>query len=134
MIRLPPKSTLFPYSTLFRSEPPFIRRVFEDFGPRARSPLVTAFGYDYVPGNLAAAVALERAGDAAARVDVGYFATGKSGFSAGTFASLTSVKPVGFAFRDGALVEERAARSMRSFDVDGQSRDAVSIGSSEHYA
>src|SRR3712207_8703476 len=69
MIRLPPKSTLFPYSTLFRSEPPFIRRVFEDFGPRARSPLVTAFGYDYVPGNLAAAVALEKAGDAATRID-----------------------------------------------------------------
>jgi short subunit dehydrogenase-like uncharacterized protein len=114
-------------------EPAFIKRVFEEFGPRARSPLLTAFGYDYVPGNLAAAVALDRAGSAATRVDVGYFTTGKGGFSAGTFASLTSSTPVGFAYRDGAVVEERASKNVRSFDVDGQERDAVSIGSSEHY-
>jgi short subunit dehydrogenase-like uncharacterized protein len=115
-------------------EPAFIRRVFEEFGPRASSPLLTAFGYDYVPGNLAAAVALDAAGDKAARVDVGYFTTGKGGFSAGTFASLVSSSPESFAFRDGAVVTERASRSVRSFDVDGESRDAVSIGSSEHFA
>jgi short subunit dehydrogenase-like uncharacterized protein len=115
-------------------EPAFIRRVFEEFGFRSRTPLLTAFGYDYVPGNLAAAVALERAGEAATRVDVGYFTTGKGGFSAGTFASLTSSTPESFAFRDGALVDERASRSVRSFDVGGESRDAVSIGSSEHFA
>lgn len=37
-------------------EPPFIRSVFEEFGPRAErtgAVLLTAFGYDYVPGNLA---------------------------------------------------------------------------------
>ena len=115
-------------------EPAFIRQVFEEYGPRAESPLLTAFGYDYVPGNLAAAVALAEAGEAATRIDVGYYTTGKAGFSAGTFASLTSVRPVGFAFRDGALQEERPARSTRSFDVDGEQRDGVSIGSSEHYA
>ena len=114
-------------------EPGFIRRVFEEYGPRARSALVTAFGYDYIPGNLAAAVALERAGEKATRVDVGYFTTGKGGFSAGTFASLTTSSPEGFAFRDGAVVDERGARHVRSFDVDGESRDAVSIGSSEHF-
>jgi short subunit dehydrogenase-like uncharacterized protein len=115
-------------------EPPFIRRVFEEFGPRAQSPLVTAFGYDYVPGNLAAAVALEQAGDAAVRVDVGYFTTGKGGFSAGTFASLMTWSPESFRFYDGALRDERSAKSVRSFDVDGESRDGVSIGSSEHFA
>jgi short subunit dehydrogenase-like uncharacterized protein len=114
-------------------EPGFIRRVFEDYGPRAGSALVTAFGYDYVPGNLAAAVALEAAGDQATRVDVGYFTTGKAGFSAGTFASLTTGSPESFAFRDGGLRDERPARSMRSFEVDGDSRDAVSVGSSEHF-
>src|SRR5260370_40971947 len=44
-----------------RGEPPFIRQVFEEFGPRAErtgAVLLTAFGYDYVPGNLAAALAL----------------------------------------------------------------------------
>ena len=43
-------------------EPPFIREVFEEFGPRAErtgAVLLTAFGYDYVPGNLAGALALE---------------------------------------------------------------------------
>jgi len=115
-------------------EPSFIRRVFEEYGPRASSALLTAFGYDYVPGNLAAAVALEAAGDAATRVDVGYFTTGKGGFSAGTFASLTTVKPEGFAFRDGAVVDQRGAQHVRAFDVDGEERDAVSVGASEHFA
>ncbi|HVF05429.1 MAG TPA: saccharopine dehydrogenase NADP-binding domain-containing protein [Frankiaceae bacterium] len=114
-------------------EPGFIRQVFEEYGPRAQSPLLTAFGYDYVPGNLAAAAALDAAGDAATRVDVGYFTTGKSGFSAGTFASLTSSGPEAFAFRDGALRDERSAARVASFDVDGQQRDGVSVGSSEHF-
>lgn len=112
----------------------FIKQVFETYGPKARGPLLTAFGYDYVPGNLAAAVALERAGDKATRVDVGYFATGKSAFSAGTFATLTTSSPESYAFRDGQLVAERNARNVRTFDVDGEERDGVSIGTSEHFA
>ena len=46
-------------------EPPFIRQVFEDFGPlaeRTGAVLLTAFGYDFVPGNLAGALALDAAG------------------------------------------------------------------------
>jgi short subunit dehydrogenase-like uncharacterized protein len=101
-------------------EPVFIRKVFEEYGPRAPVPLLTAFGYDYVPGNLAAAVALEAAGDRAARVDVGYFTTGKVGLSAGTFASIVSSPPLG---------EVRT----RSFEVDGEERGAMSVRSSEHY-
>jgi short subunit dehydrogenase-like uncharacterized protein len=114
-------------------EPAFIRRVFEEWGPRADVPLLTAFGYDYVPGNLAAAVALDRAGDAATRVDVGYFTTGKGAFSAGTFASLTTSTPESFAFRGGEIVDERASKSVRTFEVKGEQRDGVSIGSSEHF-
>ena len=52
--------------------------------------LLTAMGYDWVPGNLAGALALERAGDAAVRVDTGYFITGDAsvgGMSGGTRAS-----------------------------------------------
>jgi hypothetical protein len=55
--------------------------VFEEFGPRAErtgAVLLTAFGYDYVPGNLAGALALQEAGSAAARVRVGYFVRGTS--------------------------------------------------------
>jgi hypothetical protein len=59
-------------------EPPFIRQVFEEFGPRAERTgalLLTASGYDYVPGNLAGALALQAA-FAAVRVQIGYFARG----------------------------------------------------------
>jgi short subunit dehydrogenase-like uncharacterized protein len=46
-------------------EPPFIRQVFEEFGPRAEQAgavLLPAFGYDYVPGNLAGGLALQAPG------------------------------------------------------------------------
>ena len=49
-------------------EPAFIRRVFEHYGSQAAAPgagLITAFGYDWVPGNLAAGLALRDAGEAA---------------------------------------------------------------------
>jgi short subunit dehydrogenase-like uncharacterized protein len=54
-------------------ESAFIRRVFEDWGPRAvsaGSALITAFGYDWVPGNLAGALALRAAGERASRVEL----------------------------------------------------------------
>ncbi len=73
-------------------EPAFIRRVFERYGAdaaRAGASLVTAFGYDWVPGNLAGALALRDAGDEATRVDIGYYTTdgGLGGMSGGTRAS-----------------------------------------------
>ncbi len=121
-------------------EPPFIREVFEEFGPRAErtgAVLLTAFGYDYVPGNLAGALALQAAGPGAARVQVGYFVRGdiRRGTSAGTRASVTGVllEP-GYAFRGGRLVSERTAAHLTSFTVDGKKREALSIGSSEHFA
>lgn len=121
-------------------EPPFIRQVFEEFGPRAEhtgAVLLTAFGYDYVPGNLAGALALQAAGPAAARVRVGYFVRGntRKATSAGTRASAAGVllEP-GYSFHGGRLVTERTAAHVASFEVDGRRRQAFSIGSSEHFA
>jgi short subunit dehydrogenase-like uncharacterized protein len=121
-------------------EPPFIRQVFEEFGPRAEGTgavLLTAFGYDYVPGNLAGALALEAAGPAACRVRVGYFVSGniRKGTSAGTRASVAGVllEP-GYAFRGGRVVGERTAARVASFEVSGRRREAFSIGSSEHFS
>ena len=37
--------------------------------------VVPAFGYDYVPGSLAGALVLEKAGERARRVEIGYFVT-----------------------------------------------------------
>jgi short subunit dehydrogenase-like uncharacterized protein len=121
-------------------EPPFIRQVFEEFGPRAErtgAVLLTAFGYDYVPGNLAGALALQAAGPGAARVQVGYFVRGdiRRGASAGTRASMTGVllEP-GYAFRGGRIVTEPTAAHVASFTVEGKKREAYSLGSSEHFA
>lgn len=144
-------------------EPPFVRWVFDHLGPRAAKAhvaLVPAFGYDYVPGNLAGAVAVRAAGRAATRVDVGYFVVGEpdgghrgalgrltgrraegggiggvisGGISGGTAASAAGVlvEP-SYAWRGGALVTERAAAHVRSFDVGNRSRKGVSVGGSEH--
>ena len=121
-------------------EPPFIRQVFEEFGPRAErtgAVLLTAFGYDYVPGNLAGALALEAAGPAATRVRVGYFVRGnlRKGTSAGTRASVTGVllEP-GYSLRGGRVVTERTAAHIASFEIGDMRRQAFSIGSSEHFA
>src|ERR671937_2803766 len=54
----------------------FIRDVFERYGGAAQSAgcgLVTAFGYDWVPGNLAGALALREAGDAPRRGRIRHF-------------------------------------------------------------
>ncbi len=76
-------------------EPSFIRRVFEDEGPRAadRSALVPAFGFDFVPGNLAGALALRTAGERAVRVDVGYLLTGRLGLVSASSGTIASIAP-----------------------------------------
>ncbi len=117
-------------------EPSFIRRVFEEFSipaDRAGAALLTAMGYDYVPGALAGALALEEAGDAAVRVDVGYYAFGAR-TSAGTRRSSVGILlEDGYAFREGGLRRVRIAERVRSFNVRGKDRDAISVGGSEHY-
>ena len=73
-----------------------VRTLVVDDEPVARAGLramLTAFGYDWVPGNLAGGLALDRAGQDAVRVDIGYFISGKAGMSGGTMASITRVPP-----------------------------------------
>jgi len=116
-------------------EPVFIRRVFSEFGPpagRAGAALLTAMGYDYVPGALAAALALEQAGESAVRADVGYYAFG-AGTSGGTRASSVGILVnQSHAFRDGALRLVRTGERVRSFTVRGKERPGISLGGSEH--
>jgi short subunit dehydrogenase-like uncharacterized protein len=118
-------------------EPGFIREVFERYGPaaeRSGGAMLTAFGYDWVPGNLAGALALRQAGDDAVRIDVGYFIRGRGKPSGGTQASMAaSMSAPGFAFRDGRVRTERAAKKVRSFQVGSKGREGISVGSSEHF-
>jgi len=122
-------------------EPTFIRRVFEREGARAEAAgcgLLTAFGYDWVPGNLAGALALREAGDAATGVRIGYFirgGAGADGMSGGTKASAAGafLEP-GYRWHGGRLLSERGAARVHEFDLSGRSRKAVSAGSSEAFA
>jgi short subunit dehydrogenase-like uncharacterized protein len=129
-------------------EPPFTRRVFDRYGADAESAgiaMLTAFGPEWVLGNVAGALALARAGEDAVRVDTGYFIVRPSTsspigigllasmFAAGSFASGPGLLGEGFAWRDGRLVTERWARRSRSFDVAGRRLPALSTGGSEHF-
>lgn len=123
-------------------EAPFIRWVFEDAGPRATrtgARLLPAFAYDYVPGNLAGALAIDRANQAgrpAVRLDIGYFVRGAMGISSGTRASAVGVlvEP-SYAFRHGRLVAERAGARTTTFALDSRSDlTGASIGASEQFA
>jgi short subunit dehydrogenase-like uncharacterized protein len=120
-------------------EPEFIREVFERYGPAAEQSgvgMLTAMGYDWVPGNLAGALALDRAGELATRVDVGYFISGSGARpSGGTLSSLVGAMTApAFGFRDGRVQTERAAKRVRSFRVGSKELSGISVGSSEHFA
>jgi short subunit dehydrogenase-like uncharacterized protein len=119
-------------------EPPFIRSVFEKYGPRAEATgarLLTAFGYDYVPGNLAAAHAIadaRAAGRVPVIVEIGYFIDGTLAISSGTRASaavMAAATP--FALRNGRIVDH--AGSVTRFDVAGRQLDAMPVSGSEHF-
>jgi hypothetical protein len=93
-------------------------------------------GYDYVPGALAGALALEQAGPGATRVDVGYYSlgAGPAALSAGTRESLVGVTLADHhAFRDGRVQSVRVAERVRMFRVRGRERAAVSAGGAEHF-
>jgi hypothetical protein len=135
----------------------FVRRVFElDAVAAARgASVVPAFGYDYVPGNLAGALALTRAGERARRIEVGYFLT-RSGHrdelryrstlrdaftltTGGTRTTLVaSAAEDAFAYRrprPGAparLVDEPTGKRVHSFGYAGRQRAALTVAGSEH--
>ena len=120
----------------------FVRSLVGEHGPLAAdagSVLLTAFGYDYVPGNLAGALAL-RAADAvgtASAADVAYFNTGASGMggaSGGTRASaLEMISGGGYALRDGGLVRQRPGSELLRVRAGGHVRPAVAVPATEHF-
>ena len=135
----------------------FVRRVFELDAVAAahRATVVPAFGYDYVPGNLAGALALTQAGEPARRIEVGYFLT-RSGHgeelryrstlrdaftmtTGGTRTTLVaSAAEDAFAYRrprPGAparQVEERTGKRVHSFGYAGVRRAGLTVAGSEH--
>lgn len=96
--------------------------------------MLPAFGYDYVPGMLAGALALERAGTAAATLRIGYFAAGslRGGLSKGTRATLAAgilqPSPV---WRDGRLQQAPTAGSTQTFNLRGSRRTGILVSGTE---
>lgn len=121
-------------------EPAFVRRVFEQYDAPARKAgrtWLSAFGYDYVPGNVAAAAAIESAGPKAVKVEVGYFIAGGRAFrrSQGTDASLMgSLLEPGLFWRGGKLVEDGGGTRLAHFLIDGKRLPGISVPASEHLA
>lgn len=124
-------------------EAPFIRDVFTRYGTeseRAGAALVTAFGSDWVPGNLAGALALRQAKSSSqpvATLQLGYFLTGgtRHSISRGTVSSIMEVsRAPSHRMRGGSLTLERTAARLRHFDVDGQRRPAFTVGGTEQFA
>jgi short subunit dehydrogenase-like uncharacterized protein len=135
----------------------FVRRVFElgSVAAARGATVVPAFGYDYVPGNLAGALALTLAGERARRIEVGYFLT-RSGHgdelryrstlrdaftltTGSTRSTLVgSAAEDAFAYRrprPGAparLVDERTGKRVRTFRHAGTKRAALTVAGSEH--
>jgi hypothetical protein len=97
-------------------EATFLRRVFglDSVAVASGATLIPAFGYDYVPGNLAGALAVGKAGERASQVEVGYFLT-RSGL--GDELQYRSTLRDVYALTTGGT---------------GVKRDAMSVGGSEH--
>jgi hypothetical protein len=120
----------------------FLRTVFEELDEPARasgSAVLPAFGYEYVPGNLAAAIALERAqarGTPLA-VDVAYFfsgSVGPSAVSSGTRASAVGMlREPGYGFADGRMVQLRPAVDVVRIAAAGVYRSGLTVPASEHF-
>lgn len=125
-------------------EGPFIREVFQTYGPQAEQKgitMMTALGYDWAPGNLAGATAVERGGDEVSVVKVGYFNGGKpskGSMSGGTMASSAGVMFYpSYTYADGELVTERSASRKHEFSEpvqDGVPARGFSVGASEQFS
>ncbi|MCD7442226.1 saccharopine dehydrogenase NADP-binding domain-containing protein [Streptomyces lincolnensis] len=136
----------------------FARRVLLELDSVATArgaSLVPAFGYDYVPGNLAGALALTRAGERARHVETGYFIT-RSGHgdelryrsslrdaytltTPGTRRTLVAAAAEdGFAYRSprpwatARVVDERVGKRVRTFHYGDVKRAAMTVPGTEH--
>ncbi len=120
-------------------ESAFVQQIFSEYDRQARQTgarLLTAFGFDYVPGNLAAALLMERqSSEEIVRVDIGYFVTGNFVPSSGTMASAAgAVVDPSYCFQDGVISSERAGSRSLDFQVGDRQLSGVSVGGTEQFA
>ena len=115
----------------------FVRHVVLDAGPRAEragSALLTAFGYDFVPGHVAAGLAVEAAeaaGGVVGGVQVVYSGL-VGGMSSGTRTTgSVMVTESTHRLEAGRLVERPTGRDVAVVDDAGHRRQTVLVGGTE---
>ena len=108
----------------------FVHRVQQEFSDRAAASgatMVPAFGYDYVPGTLAGALAAQAAGTPGGHLRIGYFTLGslRRGISGGTRATLAeALSGPTSVYRGGSLRTRRMGSSTYEFKVQDRGRRA----------
>ena len=114
-------------------EQAFARMVYEGFGESAEERdvvLLTSFGFDYVPGDLAARLAAEGLDEPLDEVVVAYATTGQ-GTSAGTRRTLGHVLGQQQAAWDGRLVPSRFGKTSRRVRFPSGERSVIEWGGTE---
>ncbi|MFJ4840602.1 saccharopine dehydrogenase family protein [Streptomyces sp. NPDC088746] len=115
----------------------FVRTLHDRHHQRARETgavMLPAFGYDYVPGVLAGALAASEAGAAVRALDVGYFATGPiwRGISQGTRTTMRDGMTLpSTRWHRNRLTEERTASRVHRFTVRGRRKSAFLVSGTE---
>jgi short subunit dehydrogenase-like uncharacterized protein len=115
-------------------EQAFARRVYEECGPAAAERgvvLLTSFGFDYVPGDLAARLAAEGLDEPLDEIVVAYSVSGFAS-SSGTRRTIGHVmtQPL-VAFADGALVRSRFGATTRRVRFPSGERGVVEWSGTE---
>ena len=114
-------------------EQAFARLVYERFGPaaeRAGVTLLTSFGFDYVPGDLAARLAAEGLGEPLEEIVVGY-AVDSFGTSAGTRRTASELMRQPQVAFDAVLVPSRFGATTRRLRLPDGERLLVEWGGTE---
>lgn len=111
-----------------------LRRRHHDVAREKGVTMLPAFGYDYVPGALAAELALDRGGARATGLRIGYFSVGsmRDGISRGTRATMAEGMLLpSTVLRDGVLQDVRTAGRTREFPVRGRARTGILVSGTE---
>ena len=114
-------------------EQPFIRHVFDDLhrpAKEARLPLVPAFGFDYVPGDLGAALAASGLGPLE-RIDVVYAVEGGESSVGTRRTAVEMLAAKGYHLVNGKLRPERMGARRRTVQTSFGKRTAGSISGGE---
>ena len=120
-------------------EPEFMLHVYRDYEQQLRnskSVIMTACGFDFVPGQLAAAKLMQEFGDQVTALNVTYSTAdgGMANLSSGTLSSfLSAISESGTFYNDGQWQERNLGAKVHQITAGGKKVKAISVPASECY-